>query len=254
MVARDALEVAASRPVVLVHGGGNLVDEYSRRMGLEPRYLRSPSGIVSRYTGPEEIKVYTMVVAGLVAKTLTARLAAEGVRAVSLAGPDCSLLVAKRKERIVVVDERGRKRVVDGGYTGRIVRVNTGCIRALGVNVDVVVVSPLAVSETGDLLNVDGDQAASAIASALKADALLLLTDAEGVIVNGEVVRRLTPSEAEELSKRVGKGMNRKLLMAARAVKEGVRIAGIGSALKDHPVRALLEEGQGTLVTANGKP
>jgi acetylglutamate/LysW-gamma-L-alpha-aminoadipate kinase len=249
-VVRDALNQARHlgvKGVILVHGGGRIVDDYLRRMGIEPRYVVSPSGIRSRYTDRRVLEVYTMVMAGMLAKTITARLVSQGVKAVSVAGSDCGLLLARRKERLVIINERGRPQVVDGGYTGSIESVNTECLSTLLEAFDVVVVSPLAVSRRGELLNVDGDQVAMAIALAVKAPYLISLTDVEGVVVNGELVKRLTPEEAEELAKKVGPGMNRKLVMLARAVRGGVRRAVIASALREEPVAHAIK-GYGTTI------
>ncbi len=249
-VALDALRYARSRGlgIVLVHGGGRLVDDYSRAMGIEPRYVVSPSGVRSRFTDARSLEVYVMVMAGLVAKRVVGRLVARGVRAVSVAGPDCQLLSARRKERIVVINERGRPQVVDGGYTGSITSVNVECLATLLKAFDVVVVSPVAMASDGTLLNVDGDQAAAALAAAARAEALVMLTDVEGVIIDGRVVRELRASEAEKLALRVGPGMNRKLLMAARAVRGGARLAVIAPGLGGEPVSSALRGERGTRV------
>lgn len=235
--------------VVLVHGGGDLVTEYSRRLGVEPRFVVSPSGVRSRYTTLEELRVYTMVMAGLVNKTITARLEARGLRAVGVSGVDCGILQAERKERIVVVNERGRPQVVPGGYTGRITRVNRECIEHLSMASDVVVLAPLAAGPGGVMLNVDGDQAAAAVAGSLGAEALVFLTDAPGVILDGRVVREIPAREAEAVARRVGHGMRRKVLMAARAVLNGASKAVIASGYAENPITAALQ-GSGTMVRA----
>lgn len=235
--------------VVLVHGGGDLVTEYSRRLGVEPRFVVSPSGVRSRYTTLEELRVYTMVMAGLVNKTITARLEARGLRAVGVSGVDCGILQAERKERIVVVNERGRPQVVPGGYTGRITRVNRECIEHLSMASDVVVLAPLAAGPGGVMLNVDGDQAAAAVAGSLGAEALVFLTDAPGVILDGRVVREIPAREAEAVARRVGHGMRRKVLMAARAVLNGASKAVIASGYAENPITAALQ-GSGTVVRA----
>lgn len=233
--------------LVLVHGGGRLVDEYERRLGMEPRIVVHPSGVRSRYTSWEELEVFLMVMAGLVAKRIQYTLAGLGVKSQSLTGLDGLSIEAKRKERIVIVNERGRPQAVPGGYTGRITRVDGNYIEHVLSRVDVAVVSPVAYGVSDGRvvpLNVDGDQMAAAIAGALKAP-LALVTDVPGVIVDGGVVGRLKPEEAEELAKRVGKGMNMKLMMAARAVKGGAPRASIGDAgLED-----LLSGTKGTVIT-----
>lgn len=243
----DVAGLAGRYDIVLVHGGGDIVTEYSRRFGVEPRFVVSPSGVRSRYTSREELEVYTMVMAGKINKELVAALAAKGLKALGVAGADCGLLLAERKKRIVIVNERGRRQVIPGGYTGRIVGVNAACAKALLAAVDILVVAPLALGIEGELLNVDGDQAAAEIAAALKAEYLVLLTDVDGVILGGKTLGRVRLEELGDVAARVGFGMNRKLLMAGRAVERGVGAAIISSGLKGEPVTRALG-GAGTWV------
>ncbi len=241
-IARDLGE---HQPFVLVHGGGDLVTEYSRRMGVEPKIVISPSGIRSRYTDENELEVFTMVLAGKVNKEIVSTLLNMGIRAVGISGVDGPTLIAERKRRIVVL-ERGRRRVIPGGYTGRIEEVRTDLIRILldsGYNA---VIAPLARGTEGEMLNVDGDQAASKLSIGLKPAYLILLSDVEGVVWEGEIVERLTPEEAEELARKLGAGMNRKLMMAAEVARSGVRVA-ISSGLGIEPVTQALN-GAGTHV------
>jgi len=188
-----------------------------------------------------------MVIAGLVNKTITARLNSRGLRAIGVSGVDCGILRAARKERIVIVNERGRPQVVPGGYTGRITGVDARCLEILSRTADVAVVAPLALGTDGVMLNVDGDQAAAAIAAALRAGALVILTDVPGVMVGGEVLKEVEAGEAEEVAGRVGHGMKRKVLMAARAVLNGAARAVIASGYGESPITAALQ-GSGTTV------
>lgn len=233
--------------LILVHGGGDAVTEYSRKLGLEPRFVVSPSGVRSRYTSLDELRVYAMVMGGLLNKLITARLNSRGVSAIGVSGVDCRILQASRKERIVIVNERGRPQVIPGGYTGSIERVNTACLEAFSSMVDAVVLAPLAVAEDGTMLNVDADQAAAAIAGSLKAHALVFLTDVPGVLLDGVVVGEIPRGEAETVAVRVGHGMKRKIMMAAKAVDGGARLAVIASGLVATPITSALQ-GSGTVV------
>jgi len=145
------------------------------------------------------------------------------------------------------VDERGRRRAIPGGYTGRIREVNAELVKKLLGEGYLVVVSPIALSLDHELLNVDADQAAAKIAGALKAEKLLILTDVEGVIVDEEVLREIKVDEVEALKPKIGVGMNRKVLMCSEAVKQGVGEAIIASGLTENPLIALEEE-QGTRI------
>ena len=234
--------------IVFVHGGGDVVTEYSKRMGVEPRFVVSPSGIRSRYTGPEELEVYVMVMAGKLNKEIVSMLNTDKPRALGISGADCSSLLAVRKKRIVIINEKGRKQVIPGGYTGRITSVNTACISKLLGITPIIVVSPLALGTEGELLNIDGDQAAASLASALGAEALVLLTDVPGVILGEEVVKHIALEEAEEIAKKTGYGMNRKILMAAKAVETGAKRAIIAPGNVESPVSRALRGETGTLI------
>ncbi|QXJ30525.1 [LysW]-aminoadipate/[LysW]-glutamate kinase [Saccharolobus shibatae] len=227
--------------VILVHGGGDIVTDYTKRLGIEPVFVTSPEGIRSRYTTKEELEVYIMAMS-LINKTITSKLCSLGKNAIGITGVDGGLLLAERKKRIIVIDERGKKRIIEGGYTGKVKEVRSEVINHLMKLFEIIVVSPLALDvEESTPLNIDGDQAAFAISKAVKANVLVLLSDVEGVLVEGKVVNRLTPEEAKELSKKIGPGMNRKLLMAAESVENGVNKVIIGSGVKDRPVSSALE-------------
>ncbi|MCS6784093.1 MAG: [LysW]-aminoadipate/[LysW]-glutamate kinase [Candidatus Caldarchaeum sp.] len=243
----DSVAANHRRGVVFVHGGGDIVSRYEKRLGIEPKIVVSPSGVRSRLTDSEELEVYTMVMAGKLGKEITAYLNSRGVRAVNLSGVDGSVMKAQRKKKLVIVDERGRKRIVDGGFTGTITYVDAGFLESL-INLGLVLVfSPLALGDEGELLNVDGDSAAYAIAAALKAEKLYLLTDVDGVFLDGQIVKRISSSEATQILDKIGPGMNRKLMNAVKAVESGVTMVHICSGLVDDPIAAA-DGGSGTVV------
>ena len=243
-----AERAARGMKIVFVHGGGDVVSRYERAMGIEPKFVMSPQGIRSRYTDERELEVYVMVMAGKLNKEIISKLQSLGAKAIGLSGADGGLMRAERKKRIVVVDERGRKRAISGGYTGKIREVNADLLKKLLEQGYLVVISPIALSYEHELLNVDADQAAANIAKAMKAEKLLILTDVEGVILDGKVIERIRVDEAESLRAKIGVGMNRKVMMCARAVREGVGAAVISSGLVEDPLSAL-EKSSGTTIT-----
>lgn len=243
----DVASLADSKRIVLVHGGGDVVSEYSRMMGVEPRILVSASGVRFRYTDEDELEVFVMVMAGKLNKEIVAALNAMGAQALGLSGVDGSLLLAERKRRVIILDDRGRKRVIPGGYTGRVVAVNKHLIRMLLGAGYLLVIAPVAVDEHGTILNVDADQAAYAIASALSAEALVMLSDIEGVIIGGEALDKVPADKVSEVAGLVGKGMNRKLMMAGEALRSGVRRVIIASGLNSSPLTNALK-GRGTVL------
>ncbi len=233
--------------VVLVHGGADQVTEIAEKLGKKQRFIKSPEGITSRYTDKETAEIFTMVMSGLVAKRFVQDLGKNGIDAVSLSGIDARTLLADRKSKLLIVDDRGRKLAIDGGYTGKITSVNTGFVNLILESSMIPVVSPIALGREWELLNVDGDRACSHIAGAMAAEFAVFLTDVEGVILNNEVVRELSVEEARKTLKLVGAGMDKKLLAAAEAVEMGARSAVISSGLVNNPLQNALA-GRGTLI------
>lgn len=246
-IVKDLAEVSKKEKVVFVHGGGDIVTEYSKRLGIEPKFVVSPEGIRSRYTDEKELEVYVMVMAGKINKTIVSKLQALNVSAIGITGADGPTLIAERKKRIIIVDERGRKRVIDGGYTGRIIRAETKLLQTLLDSGFTVVVAPIAIDNEGTLLNVDGDQAAYALATALKATDLIILSDVEGVIIDNNVVKEIKSSLVEKIIEKIGPGMNRKVMLAGKAVDEGVGRAIIASGVVENPIVNALNGG-GTVI------
>lgn len=246
----DLQQVSTRTKLVLVHGGGNTVTRIAEQLGIPQRFVFSPEGFRSRYTDSETIHVYTMVMAGRVNKEVVQRLQAGRINAVGLSGLDGGLIRADRKERLVVRDERGRRRVVDGGYTGRITSVNSSILQTLLAAGYVPVVAPVASGALYEPLNVDGDRAAAHIAAAIQAEILLLVTDVDGISTEAGLVRTLRAEEAKRSLPRIGPGMVTKTYAALEAISMGVGRAVIAPGAVKAPFSSALANQQGTLILA----
>ncbi len=232
---------------VLVHGGGDLVTEYSLKLGVEPKFVMSPEGIRSRYTSKDELDVFIMVMSWI-NKRIVTELIKLGRSSIGITGADGKVIEGSRKKKIVILNERGKKMIIDGGYTGKITKVDSDKLESILQIFDGIVVSPLIIDqEEGVMLNVDGDQMAYAISTTLKADYLILLTDVEGVILNDKIIRDIPLSKGKEIVKEIGPGMNRKVLMGLDAVEKGVKKVIISSGNVDDPISNALAE-NGTVI------
>lgn len=244
-------DIAALLPknqVLVVHGGGDVVTDYATRLGKEQRFVVSPEGLRSRYTDMETVEIYQMVMSGLLANRLVLALAKAGVKGISLAGTDGSLMQGKRKTKLVVVDERGRKVAIDGGYTGRVQSVNSSLLDLLVSSGYVPVISPVAMSDASEPLNVDGDRAASSVAVGVRADAVVFITNVDGLQLDGKLVERMTPEEASAKLPKVGFGMQKKVMAAAEAVEGGVNEAIICSGRRASPLTKALKHETCTVI------
>lgn len=244
----DLREFSRGGSLIIVHGGGDRVTEIATKLGKEQKFVVSPEGFKSRYTDRETVEIYAMVMAGEINTKIVGMLQSFGINAIGLSGFDGGLLRAKRKERIVIIDEEGRKRAIDGGYTGKITSVNEKLLDLITTNGYVPVISPLAMGENFEPLNVDGDRTAGAIAKAIKADYLIFLTDVEGVIIDNKIIDKMNVVEAEELLKKIGPGMSTKVHAAIEALKDGVKKAIITSGFIDNPLKKAIEGRSGTTI------
>jgi len=238
--------------LVLVHGGGRMVTSYAEKLGVKQRFYRNPSGFTTRLTDEDTIRIFEMVVAGLYNKELVAGLLRRGVRAIGLSGVDGGLVRGVRKRRILVVDERGRKRFIYGDRSGRPREVNTGLLTWLIENGYLPVIAPVGVDGDWNVINMDGDRVAALIASSLGAERLLLLTDVTHLLLDGEPVSRLSLGEAGAVIETVEGGMKRKLLACIEALKGGVREAVIASGARVKPVSLAIGHVDCTVITGHG--
>lgn len=244
----DLKKVISQDKVILVHGGGKEVTSIAEKLGKEQKFVVSPGGIRSRYTDRETAQIYTMVMSGKINKEIVMMLQKAGINAVGLAGIDGGIIKAERKKKLIIVDERGRKVAIDGGYTGKINDVNTSLLNIMTTGGYVPVVSPVALSEEFDLLNVDGDRAAAYVAGGIKADRVIFLTDVNGLIMDDKLVTHLTVSEAREMLPKIGFGMEKKVMACTEAVSMGVKEAIIASGQVANPVSSALKHDNCTVI------
>lgn len=235
--------------VIIVHGGGKEIDEYTRKMNLEPKYVISPTGIRSRLTDKDELEVVIMVLAGLINKKIVHALIKRNVASIGLTGLDAKLVEGIKREKIIIVDEKGRKRLIDAGYTGRIEKVNKEFLNQMLKIVDVIVLSPIIYYHDSPL-NTDADYFTSRIACELQADALIYFTDVDGVLIDGVVRNKISILEASEILSKIGPGMNRKLIHAIEAYKCGVKRVVISNGLVKDPIEKALK-GHGSVITSD---
>lgn len=225
---------------IIVHGGGDTVTDITNKLGKKPKFVVSVRGFRSRYTDKEMAQIFEMVMAGKLNKEIVRALSKESINAVGLSGSDGRLLVAERKKAIRVV-EKGKKMIIRGDYTGKIVTVNGELLDLLLKSGYTPVVAPVAIGSECEVLNVDADRAAAYVAGAVKADVFVLLTDVRGIIQEGKLIDKIKgKEEINEVMKRTGHGMKRKIFAALEALEMGVKRVIIASGLRAHPISTAL--------------
>lgn len=245
----DIKAIAEKEQLVFVHGGGKEVTSTATKLGKEQKFIVSPGGVRSRYTDKETAEIYTMVMSGKINKAIVGMLLRQGIKAVGIAGIDGGILKAERKKKLVIVNEKGRKMVIDGGYTGKINAVDPALINNLVSSGYVPVISPIALSEDFDFLNVDGDRAAAYVAGGLKADKVIFITNVNGLMLNEKLVTALTLEQAKETLPKIGFGMEKKVLACTEALEMGVKEAIIASGQVDNPVSSAIAHSNCTVIT-----
>jgi acetylglutamate/LysW-gamma-L-alpha-aminoadipate kinase len=256
--------------LVVVHGGSTAVDEALERMGIEPEYVETPSGVVGRFTDAETMDVFKMAMAGQVNTDLVTGLRNAGADAVGLSGVDGGLLTGSRKSAVRVVED-GKRKIRRGDHSGRIESVNADLLETLLADGYTPVASPPMLADDVDgqspsaggtgsryvAVNTDADRASAAVAGALGAT-LVSLTDVAGVYEDPDdpstrIERVATPDEYEALEAAAEGFMSRKVMAATEALEGGSPEVIVASANADEPVRAALE-GDGTHVLASALP
>jgi len=244
----DIKKVAEAEGVILVHGGGKEVTKVSSQLGKEPKFVTSPSGIKSRYTDKETVEIFTMVMSGRINKTIVQMLQKNGINAIGLSGVDARVIQAERKKKLLIINEKGRKQAIDGGYTGKIREVNAKFIRSLLEQGLTPVISPIAISEESDFLNVDGDRAAAYVAGKVGTDKVLFITNVDGLLIDEKLVTKLTLTQAKEIRPKIGPGMEKKILAATEALDMGVKQALIANGQRENPISSAISHDNCTVI------
>jgi len=251
----DVAHLAADgRPVVVVHGGSTVVDETIERLGMEPEYVESASGVTGRFTDADAMEAFTMAMAGKLNTELTARFREAGVDAVGLSGVDGGLLSGPRKSAVRVV-ENGKKKIRRGEHSGRIESVNADLLAGHLDDGYTPVISPPMEGKEDDggvtPVNADADRAAAAVAGALGAD-LVLLTDVAGVYADPDdpdtlIESAATPDELAAVEDAAEGFMGKKVMAAKEALSAGSGRVVVADANVRDPIVAALG-GAGTTV------
>ncbi|TME13905.1 MAG: [LysW]-aminoadipate kinase [Chloroflexi bacterium] len=225
--------VAQGRRIVVLHGGSDLTNALSERLGHPVRMITSPSGMVSRYTDSETLSIYAMAVAGQINTELVACLQQQGINALGLAGVDGRLLLARRKSIVRSQTPGGRLQILRDDYTGQVEQVNDTLLRQLLDAGYTPVIAPLAISQGGERLNVDGDRAAAAVAIALRAEVLVIMTNVPGLLTDpgdsSTLIHTIPAERITDYTEYAQGRMRKKLLGAQEALQGGVPRVCMGS-------------------------
>ncbi len=177
---------------VVVHGGGPQIGEMLRRIGKKCDFYEG-----MRITDEDTMDIVEMVLAGKVNKEIVSLINRQGGRAVGLSGKDGQLIEARKLQIVRDTGEDRPPEIIDIGLVGEVARINLEILQTLSQSDIIPVIAPVGVGENGETYNINADLVAGAIAGALKADKLLLMTDVPGVLDRkGELISSMTIEEA----------------------------------------------------------
>ena len=226
--------------VILVHGGGPQADEISLRLGFKPRKING-----RRITTKRDLEVVKMLFGGSLNLEILSVMKSLGMKGLRVSGMDGNLLDVKKRP----------KKEINFGYVGDIVKVNPEILFYLLKSRYLPIVSPVAATDSGTILNINADTIATEIASALKAEKLIIFSNTDGVYSGKNLLHTLTLKEIKEL---IDKGIARdgiavKLENCAHAVRHGVKRVHILNGMSAHSLllEIFTKSGIGTMIVSN---
>ena len=235
---------------VVVHGGGPQIGQMLDRLSIKSNFI---DGL--RVTDEAAISIVEMVLTGSINKQIVSGINAAGGRAVGVSGKDGNLILARKLERMKIDPSTLESKPVDLGFVGVPDKVSPEVLRQIMESDLIPVIAPIGIGPKGETFNINADTVSGAVASAMQAERLILLTDVEGVLdQDRKLIPKLSVAEARALMQNgtIRGGMIPKIETAIEAVEAGVKAAVILDGRIPHVVLLELftEHGAGTLITA----
>ncbi len=235
---------------VIVHGGGPQIGRMLEKLNIQSNFI---DGL--RVTTQEIVDVVEMVLAGAINKEIVGAISSVGGSAVGISGKDGNLIRAKKIHRVKKDPESHIEQVLDLGLVGEPKKIDPTVLEALKETPFIPVVSPIGFGEQEETLNINADTSAGAIAGAMKANRLYMLTDVPGVLDNdGSLLTNISLKDAKKLidNGTIYGGMIPKVETCMKAIEEGVHAAVIMDGRNPNVilVEAFTESGAGTLIHA----
>jgi len=244
------LQKLGIKPVV-VHGGGPQIGSMLDKLKIESSFI---DGL--RITNEETVEIVEMVLSGSINKDIVNKIHAAGGLAVGLSGKDAKIILADKLSGKFIDPNSNIEKFLDIGFVGKPKKIDTSIINILSKNLIIPIIAPVGFGINNETYNINADTAAGAIASALKAERILLLTDVEGVLDNDKkLISNISISKVESMlnKKIITGGMIPKIKTCLETVESGVKAAVIIDGRSPH---AILREifttgGSGTMIDSN---
>jgi [amino group carrier protein]-L-2-aminoadipate 6-kinase len=232
--------------VVVIHGGNYLMDSYGKKLGIEKKYLESPTGLKSRYTTEEVIDLMLLTYAGLANKKIVASLQKSGVNALGLSGLDGKMITGKKHDSLLALID-GKKTIIKDDLTGSVKDINADLLKTLLELGIVPVVTPPVMTGEGEVINVDGDKIAAAIAKELKAEKLIFLIEAPGVMKDladeKSLIKKIEQKDLDKILESAQGRMKRKIMEIKKLLESGIKEVVVSDGRIENPLTTALKGG-----------
>lgn len=232
---------------VIVHGGGPQIGQLLEKLGKQSTFVEG-----MRVTDSETMDVVEMVLGGLVNKEIVQLVNQHGGRAIGITGKDGGLIHAKKLTITRKTPELDAPEIIDLGHVGEVTGINPSLINHLTEEKFIPIIAPIGTGEEGEALNINADLVASKIAAVMNAEKLILLTNTEGVLQDGQLLTGLKAEQIKNLidNEIIRDGMLPKVNCAWDAISSGVKTAHIIDGRVQHAVLLELftDQGVGTLL------
>ena len=241
------LQKLGIRPVV-IHGGGPQIGSMLKRLNIESSFI---NGL--RVTNEETVEIVEMVLSGSINKDIVNKIHSAGGLAIGLSGKDAKIILANKLKDKFKDPESNIEKFLDIGFVGKPEKIDPNFINIITKNSMIPVIAPVGFGNKGETFNINADTAAGALASALKAERILLLTDVEGVLdSDSKLISSISTSQAETMieKKIITGGMIPKIETCLETVSSGVKAAVIIDGRSPHAIlrEIFTTSGSGTMI------
>ena len=241
------LQKLSIKPVI-VHGGGPQIGAMLNKLNIESKFVEG-----LRVTNEETVKIVEMVLSGSINKDIVNKINKTGSIAVGLSGKDAKLILAKKLKNKVKDNNSNIEKFLDIGFVGEPIKINPSIINKLSKNNMIPIVAPVGFGNKGETYNINADTAAGHIASALKAERILLLTDVKGVLDSeNKLISNISINIVKKMIEAniITGGMIPKINTCLKTVKSGVKAAVIMDGRVKYAIlrEIFTEGGNGTMI------
>lgn len=249
-VCQDFALLVKKEKAILIHGANFKRNEIAQKLGNPTKTVTMASGLPSVYTDERGIEIFLMTYPGLMNKKIVAKLQALKVNAVGLCGIDGKIWEGERKDKILII-ENGKQKILSGNFGGKVKKINSKLINLLLKEGFIPVISSPALSNEGEIINVDNDLATAKMVEEMKIKKIIFLLDQPGLLKDPKdslsIISKIKKEEIEKYFEFAQGRMKKKILAIKMMIEAGAEKIYIGDGRIKNPIQKVLK-GRGTII------